>query len=246
MKQLGRNLSVLTAARGRGTGSAGAPRGTGPDPCGGVAAQIIARPVWIRRFDCWAASYDASQLQAVLYARVHDAVLRHARCHAQDPRRVLDVGCGTGRLAGRIVAVYPHAHVVGVDASTEMINNARTTLTDNSPRFVSGIAERLPFTDAVFDLVVITLSLSHWQSQAVGLAEVYRVMAPRAAVLAAEVVPGRPSPPIRAQAQRRGPGPCRRLPQLITASGLRVRHVEPIRSVSITAGTTLIVAEKPC
>jgi SAM-dependent methyltransferase len=127
-----------------------------------------------------------------------------------------------------------------------MINNARAMFTIHPPRFVSGIAELLPIADAVFDLVVITLSLSHWQSQAVGLAEVYRVMAPGAIALVAEVVPGRPSRPIRAQAPRRGPDLCRRLPQLITASGLRVRHVEPIRSVAIVAGATLIVAEKPC
>jgi Methyltransferase domain len=97
-----------------------------PAQRGAAGACVVARPGWIGRFDCWAAGYDASQLQAVLYGRAHDAVLGYARRHAQHPGRILDVGCGTGRLAKRIASVYPRACVVGVDASTGMIKKART------------------------------------------------------------------------------------------------------------------------
>jgi SAM-dependent methyltransferase len=81
----------------------------------------IARAGSARRFDCWAADYDTSQLQTVLYGPVHEAVLRYARLHIPRPGRILDVGCGTGRLPARIVSAYQEAQVVGVDASTEMI-----------------------------------------------------------------------------------------------------------------------------
>src|SRR5262249_61595545 len=64
------------------------------------------RAVWVRRFDCWAADYDASQLQSMLFGPAHEAVVRYARLHVPRPGRILDVGCGTGRLAARIAWSY--------------------------------------------------------------------------------------------------------------------------------------------
>jgi ubiquinone/menaquinone biosynthesis C-methylase UbiE len=93
----------------------GAPAGSGA----GCTEQI-------RRFDRWAASYELSQLHGVRYGPVHDAVLRYAQPHSPRPGAVLDVGCGTGRLAARLASAYRHAHVVGVDASTGMIREAVT------------------------------------------------------------------------------------------------------------------------
>jgi 2-polyprenyl-3-methyl-5-hydroxy-6-metoxy-1,4-benzoquinol methylase len=39
--------------------------------------------------------------------------------------RVLDVGCGSGRIINRLAEIYPNSHFVGLDLSTEAINNAR-------------------------------------------------------------------------------------------------------------------------
>jgi ubiquinone/menaquinone biosynthesis C-methylase UbiE len=201
--------------------------------------------VWVRRFDCWAASYDASQLQTVLYGPVHEAVLRYARHHVQCPARILDVGCGTGRLLARVASAYQQAQVVGVDASTEMIKIAVAAPDIQSVRYASAVAEQLPFADAVFDLVVVTLSVSHWRAKAAGLAEISRVMAPGATLVAAEVLPARPSRPAT-WGQRRRLGFSHGLPSLITASGLRVDHVEPVWSIAIFVDTALIAAQKRC
>jgi SAM-dependent methyltransferase len=111
--------------------------------------------------------------------------------------------------------------------------------------YACAVAEHLPFADAVFGLVVITLSVSHWRSKAAGRAEISRVMAPGATLIAAEVLPVRPPRhlPIRV--------PGRRLdltdgvPSLITATGLRIHHVEPIRPIAVAVNTVLIAAEKP-
>jgi ubiquinone/menaquinone biosynthesis C-methylase UbiE len=64
-------------------------------------------PGYARRFDDWAASYDLSSLQTVLYGPVHDAVLRYAREHVRHPGIILDVGCGTGRLSARLASAAP-------------------------------------------------------------------------------------------------------------------------------------------
>lgn len=207
----------------------------------GRADRVTARPAALPRFDRWAASYDASQLQAVLYRRAHDAVMRQAQRRVRDPGRILDVGCGTGRLADRLGTVYRHATVVGLDASAEMIRHAAARPARCPVRFVCAAAECLPFAGAVFDLVVITLSLSHWRDQAAGLSEVSRVMAPQATLLVADVVPARlPSPRTSSDGRR----DLRRLLQVLTACRLRTGHIEPVRSITIAADVTLIMAGK--
>jgi ubiquinone/menaquinone biosynthesis C-methylase UbiE len=112
----------------------------------------------------------------VLYGPAHEAVLRYARRHVRQPGRILDVGCGTGRLAARLVSAYRQAQVAGVDASTEMIRHAAAVPHGPAAGFAAGCAEELPFADAVFGLVVVTLSMSHWRDAAAGLGEIRRVM----------------------------------------------------------------------
>jgi trans-aconitate 2-methyltransferase len=44
-----------------------------------------------------------------------------ARVHATAPRRVVDLGCGTGRLTRVLADRWPTARVLGIDSSPEMI-----------------------------------------------------------------------------------------------------------------------------
>ena len=88
-------------------------------------------------------------------------------------RRVLDVGCGTGRLAAAL-AEEAHAKVWGIDGSAEMVAVARETL----PVGVGvrrGGAERLPFRDGWFDRVTMSLVL-HLVDRTLALAEARRVV----------------------------------------------------------------------
>jgi SAM-dependent methyltransferase len=204
----------------------------GPDTCPGYA----------RRFDDWAASCDLSPLQTVLYEPVHDAVLRYARQHVRHPGMILDVGCGTGRLSARLASAYDQARVVGIDASTGMIQNAATTTVPRRSRFAAAMAERLPFADAVFDLVVATLSVSHWRDSAAGLAQISRVMAPDGTLIAAGPSAARPFPPMTRRARRSAPWLPGELPALIAACGLQVERVEPIPSVAAIADTVMVAA----
>jgi SAM-dependent methyltransferase len=85
------------------------------------------------------------------------------------PRRILDVGSGTGYPLGRLAARAPQAEVLaGIDAAPAMIEAARAAAADPRLRFTAGTAERLPWPAATFDLVVSTTSFDHWTDQRAG------------------------------------------------------------------------------
>ena len=88
-------------------------------------------------------------------------------------RRVLDVGCGTGRLAAAL-AEKAAAKVWGVDASPEMVAVAKESL----PAAVGvrrAAAERLPFREGWFDRVTMSLVV-HLLDRPRAFAEARRVV----------------------------------------------------------------------
>ena len=72
------------------------------------------------------------------------------------PRRVLDLGTGSGRAAFLLARRYPEAEVVGVDLAADMLAEARRlTPPELSGRvkFEEADAERLPYEAGAFELV---------------------------------------------------------------------------------------------
>lgn len=93
------------------------------------------------------------------------------------PKRILDIGCGTGFVLRHLAACLPDAtEFVGIDPAPAMVEVARSLCSyDERLKFESGVAEHLQFPDERFDLVVSTTSFDHWQDQRAGLLECARV-----------------------------------------------------------------------
>jgi ubiquinone/menaquinone biosynthesis C-methylase UbiE len=116
------------------------------------------------------------------------------RALALGPRaRVLDVGCGTGRLAARVVEADGVRTVVGCDFSAGMLANAAERLGDarraGRAQLVRGDATRLPFGDAAFDAAVSTEAVHWFPDQDAALRDLRRVLRPRGLLMLSLVSP---------------------------------------------------------
>ena len=74
------------------------------------------------------------------------------------PRRVLDLGTGTGAAAFLAARRFPDAEIVGADLSERMLAEARANIPPELAgrmRFEAADGAQLPFEDEAFDLVVL-------------------------------------------------------------------------------------------
>jgi trans-aconitate 2-methyltransferase len=83
-----------------------------------------------------------------------------ALLHLRGDERVLDIGCGDGRVTTEIASRVPHGSVVGVDASHDMITFAQAHAARSNLRFEVANAANLTFHDE-FDLLV-SFNALHW------------------------------------------------------------------------------------
>ncbi len=89
-------------------------------------------------------------------------------------RRLLDVCCGPGHLAG--AAAAGGAEAVGVDFAPTMIERARRH--HPAVPFLVGDAEHLPHADAHFDAVACVFGVMHLPNPDLAMAEARRVLRP--------------------------------------------------------------------
>jgi len=90
------------------------------------------------------------------------------------PKRVLDLGTGTGLAAFVVARRFPEAEVVGVDLAPGMVEQARQRTPPElveRVRFEQGDAAKLPFEDGAFDLVQLANMIPFFE-------ELARVTAP--------------------------------------------------------------------
>lgn len=126
-----------------------------------------------RSFSRGAAEYDA---HAAVQRRAADRLVELALVGALAPRRVLDVGYGTGALLARLAGLFPQAALAGVDLAPGMALAARR----RPLRALLGVgdAEALPFRAGAFDLVVSTSTFQWLPRLERALCEARRVLAP--------------------------------------------------------------------
>jgi demethylmenaquinone methyltransferase/2-methoxy-6-polyprenyl-1,4-benzoquinol methylase/phosphoethanolamine N-methyltransferase len=145
--------------------------------------------------------------------------------------RVLDVGCGPGRLAIAAAIVAGAAgETRGIDPAPEMVELARRKAARAGVRaqFDVGVIEKLPYPDGHFDVVLSSLMLHHLPDELKrrGFAEARRVIRPGGRLVAVEF----------------GATPGDGIGHVICVLGLRTGwdHAEHLRAMFREAGFTAV------
>jgi ubiquinone/menaquinone biosynthesis C-methylase UbiE len=128
----------------------------------------MSSPATSDHFARLAASYDALRPADDRWWQVFAAIVESGDLRG---RRVLDLGCGTGRFAAAL-AEREVARVWGVDASEQMVAIAR----GNGVNAKLAAAERLPFKAGWFDRAVVRMAV-HLFDRPRAFAELRRVLA---------------------------------------------------------------------
>ncbi len=127
----------------------------------------------------WALPYD---LLSTLILRPSEVSIR-ALAQVKPGDKVLDVGCGSGRLTIAVQKWVGQAgQAQGIDPSPEMIAVARKNAEQakSTAKFELGMVEAMPYPDATFDVVLNRLMFHHLPGDLKqrGLAEMRRVLKP--------------------------------------------------------------------
>lgn len=113
-----------------------------------------------------------------------------------EPQTILDVGAGTGILTDKLAQRYPKANVVGLDLSPNMLEKARSNLTQPNGKgfsssllkalgltkcraqFINADANHIPLASASVDLIVTNLMLQWCDDLDAVFQEFRRVLKP--------------------------------------------------------------------
>lgn len=136
----------------------------------------VSLPETLRAYDTWAPAYDTfdNPLVAMTEHALDAAPLRLAGRH------VVELGCGTGRNAARVLAAGA-ASYLGVDGSEGMLARARQgpAAADGRVRLLhADLGGPLPLAPGSAQAVLVTLVLEHVPHLLPLFAEVQRLLAP--------------------------------------------------------------------
>ena len=138
-----------------------------------------------RAFGRAAHSYDAA---AHLQRAVCRALLNRFDGQCK-PKRILDLGSGTGYGSALLRKRFPDAEIIALDIAPAMLAFAR----ENRPQanaYIAADAEQLPLQDGCIDLVFSSFALQWCYKLPQLFAEIQRILADDARVLISTLVPG--------------------------------------------------------
>jgi len=124
------------------------------------------------KFDKMAAGYDDA-LAGKGSKRFYDLLLREIEIFPNT--KVLDVGCGTGALLGRLADTCPIIGY-GIDLEENMIAVAKSKRPDFN--FQKSRCDNTPFEDNEFDIIISCMAYHHFDNKQGFIKEAARIVKP--------------------------------------------------------------------
>jgi ubiquinone/menaquinone biosynthesis C-methylase UbiE len=89
------------------------------------------------------------------------------------PKRILDIGCGTGETLSYLKRNYPKCSLYGIDSSAKAVRYSKKRGHRNIKQ---ALANKLPFRDSFFDIVLFLDVLEHIKDHQKAIDEAKRVL----------------------------------------------------------------------
>lgn len=148
--------------------------------------------LWVKRsFNGAADTYDQN---AVLQKEVGSRMLERFDLLKISPRRILDVGCGTGSLSRALLRRFPNANIVNIDIALNMLFTARQSVPwwqkiRPKQSWLCADAVQIPLRSGSADIIVSNLTLQWCDDLESTLREFRRVLAPEGLLMFTSVGP---------------------------------------------------------
>lgn len=95
-----------------------------------------------------------------------------------NPAALLDLCCGTGEIALRLMQKLPTSRFCLVDFSEAMLKIAKERISHNDTRFIQADAQHLPIDESSFNAVSIAYGIRNVENRLKCFSEVHRVLKP--------------------------------------------------------------------
>lgn len=102
--------------------------------------------------------------------------------------KVLDLGCGYGRLSKELLNKFSHVKTLGIDISSRYVDLYNDSLSPRGKAYQADL-RKLPFKNNQFDLVLVVTTLMYLiykKDQQRALKEIFRVAKPQAQIVIIE------------------------------------------------------------
>lgn len=100
------------------------------------------------------------------------------RCALLQPDQILETAAGTGIVTRAVHRAAPRAHVVATDINPAMLEFAAHALTTEQVTFKPADAQKLPFSNGIFDLVLCQFGVMFFPDKIRANQEARRVLRP--------------------------------------------------------------------
>jgi tRNA (cmo5U34)-methyltransferase len=145
----------------------------------------------ITMFEQHARDYEATRRRLVpSFDAFYETAVAAVGLAGGPPRRVLDLGAGTGLLAGALARAHPQCELLLLDGSAAMLEQARGALGDRAQYLLGDLSAELPA--GPWDAVISALAIHHLEDPAKRdlFARVHAELSPGGVFVNAEQVAG--------------------------------------------------------